>query len=272
MSLNALWRRPFVRAVAAGLLGISLVGPAVAPGHARAAGTTIVFWSHDNPSWVKSYKALIAGFEKVHPEIAVRYQIFTYDGLLAKLTTALGTSAAPDAFDPFGTWVTAYARAGKVDPVPASVATAAQMQAAYFPAAAGAGLYNGKYYSLPHDDAGGAAHGARRAAGARQRRHGVVGQPVGGLCRHRQRASARRRRERPAGARRCRACCRRRRARGRGGRGDAAQPGERGMARGRGALAGGAARPHGARGRGAGAGPRRGTAGRLTRPYPNGLP
>jgi len=51
----------------------------------------------------------------------------------------------------YGSNVTAFARAGKFDAVPSSVYTTQQMQSTYFAPSTGAGFYNGKYYSLPHE-------------------------------------------------------------------------------------------------------------------------
>jgi len=152
MSSTHRWWRGAAGIMVAAVLTAASLGPVhAAPHTAVAAKTTLIFWSHDNPDWIAAYNALIARFEKAHPDIVIKYQKFPYQGLLAKLGTTLGTSAAPDVADPFGTWVTGYARAGKLDPVPSSVATTKQIQSTYFPAAIGASFYNGKYYALPHE-------------------------------------------------------------------------------------------------------------------------
>jgi len=136
----------------AALLGVSTIGPAHRAAHAAAAAPVkLVFWYNQDPNWNKAYHTLVLAYEKLHPNVTISEQQYGFSALPTKLQTVVGTSSAPDVVGIFGTNVTAFARAGKFDPVPASIYTTQQMRSLYYPATTGAGLYQGKYYSIPHE-------------------------------------------------------------------------------------------------------------------------
>lgn len=132
------------------ILGLSAFAPA-SPRVRAAAPVKLVFWHHNDPSWIKAYKHLVSAYEKLHPNVTIVEQTYSFSDLPTKLETVAGTNSAPDVVGIFGTNVTAFARAGKFAAVPSSVYTPQQMQNTYYEAAAGAGYYNGRYYSIPHE-------------------------------------------------------------------------------------------------------------------------
>ena len=144
------WRSLAGPALAA-LIALSTLAPGHSSAHSAAAPVKLVFWHHNDPSWIKAYHTLVLAYEKLHPDVTIVEQTYGFADLPTKLQTVVGTSSAPDVVGIFGTSVTAFARAGKFDAVPASVYTTQQLQSAYFAAATGAGFYNGKYYSIPHE-------------------------------------------------------------------------------------------------------------------------
>lgn len=147
---NRAWSRIAGVSLAA-LLGLSAVGSAKTLATHAASPVKIVFWHHNDPNWIAAYKHLSQAYMKLHPEVTIVEQSYSFSDLPTKLLTVAGTSSAPDVVGIFGTNVTAFAHAGKFDPVPTSAYTTQQMHDTYFPAATGAGLYQGKYYSLPHE-------------------------------------------------------------------------------------------------------------------------
>ncbi len=146
-------KRPIaVSAALTALLALSTLAPAgFAARSASAPHVKLVFWYNNDPNWIKAYKYLATAYEKLHPNVTIVAQTYGFSELPTKLQTVVGTSSAPDVVGIFGTNVTAFARSGKFDPVPSSVYTTQQMQSIYYAATTGAGLYNGKYYSLPHE-------------------------------------------------------------------------------------------------------------------------
>lgn len=150
-SINHRWRKIAGVSLAA-LLGLAAFGPAkISAHHAAADPVKLVFWFNDDPGWIKTYNHLIAAYTKLHPNVTISAQHYSFSNLPIKLQTVIGTANAPDVVGIYGTSVTSFVRAGKFDSVPSSVYTTAQIQNTYFPASTNAGLYQGKYYSLPHE-------------------------------------------------------------------------------------------------------------------------
>ena len=91
-------------------------------------------------------------FEKQYPNVKVVYQYFPYDVFIKKPPiTAYASHTQPDVAQMFGTWVTAYAKAGQLDPVPSWVMTTAQIQNTFWPATLGALYWKGQYFGLEHE-------------------------------------------------------------------------------------------------------------------------
>jgi multiple sugar transport system substrate-binding protein len=151
----SIFRRKW-QTVASAALAAAIAVPALAPAHIQAQSASapkvkLVFWHHNDASWIKAYKSLTTAYEKLHPNVTISEQTYSFSDLPTKLQTVAGTSSAPDVVGIFGTNVTTFARSGKFDAVPSSIYTTRQMQDTYYAAATGAGLYNGKYYSIPHE-------------------------------------------------------------------------------------------------------------------------
>jgi len=132
------------------LLALSALAPTGLQARS-ATNVKLVFWYNNDPSWIAAYQHLTAAYTKMHPNVTFTTQTYGFTEMATKLETVIGTSAAPDVVGLFGTFVTPFARANQFDPVPSSLYTPKQIQATYFAAATSASLYNGQYYSLPHE-------------------------------------------------------------------------------------------------------------------------
>jgi multiple sugar transport system substrate-binding protein len=142
-----------IRRLALAIVVLALASaPALPAGHSYAAATTrITWWSFNDPAWVAANKAIVKAFEKANPSIQVDLQPYPYAILINKLITAYASHTQPDVAQMFGTWVTSYAKAGKLDPVPASVMSTAQINKTFWSPSLGAYQYQGQYYGLPHE-------------------------------------------------------------------------------------------------------------------------
>ena len=109
-----------------------MFGPAHVIASRAAAPVKLVFWHHNDPSWIKVYKHLASAYHSLHPNVTIVEQTYGFSDLPTKLQTVAGTSSAPDIVGIFGTNVTAFARSGKFDAVPASIFSTQQMQSTFF--------------------------------------------------------------------------------------------------------------------------------------------
>lgn len=143
-------------AIATGALALLFAVSALAPTGlaarlAAAPKVNLVFWYNNDPHWITAYKHLIGAYEKNHPNVTITTQTYAFSTLAPKLETVIGTNAAPDVVDLFGTFVTPFAKTGQFAPVPTSLYTTKQIQSTFFAAATNASFYKGSYYSLPHE-------------------------------------------------------------------------------------------------------------------------
>jgi multiple sugar transport system substrate-binding protein len=107
----------------------------------------LVWWVHENPSFVEANKKLIEDYKKVKPNVTIDLQVFPYDAFIQKIRVSMNTKTAPDIVQMFGTWVREYAKNGLLEPA----ADGAALEAEVYPAAIGGFQYDGKVYGVPHE-------------------------------------------------------------------------------------------------------------------------
>lgn len=116
---------------------------------ATSAGSTgktkLVFWSHQEDAIMNAYKALIAKYQSLHPDIEIAYQTFPYDVYNQKLKASFSAKNPPDIAEMFGTWVPEYSRNGALVEIP----EAEQLRQEYYEAPLGGYTLNDKLYGLP---------------------------------------------------------------------------------------------------------------------------
>ena len=105
--------RSLCRAVLAGLV-IVMAG---AIGGARAEQVTIKMWMHEHPPRLPIDRAIIAEFEKSHPDVKVEYVVIAASEYATKLLTAFASGAGPDLFNQSFTLVAQYYNARILAPV-----------------------------------------------------------------------------------------------------------------------------------------------------------
>ena len=71
---------------------------------------TLVWWSHDNPTFVNANKKLIADYETMNPDVKIHLHIFPYDAMVQQLKAAYAGKHPPDMAKTCGSWVHPYAR------------------------------------------------------------------------------------------------------------------------------------------------------------------
>ncbi|BBI31417.1 ABC transporter substrate-binding protein [Cohnella abietis] len=107
----------------------------------------LVWWVHENPSFVDANKKMIEEYKKVKPNVTIDLQVFPYDAFIQKIRVSMNTNTAPDIVQMFGTWVREYAKNGLLEPS----SNGAALEAEIYPAAIGGFQYEGKVYGAPHE-------------------------------------------------------------------------------------------------------------------------
>lgn len=170
MHRSKLSRRDFLRLSVAATLGTIMAAckPAAAPPPvveekpkeeakpeekpaAPAEKATITFWSHSNPMWIKGNNTLIERFKEVSPNVTVKYENYEYSVLIDKMTTAYAAGTEPDMAQPFGQWVTDYAKGGRLAEVPDDVLSLPQAEDLFYGAPLHGFVWEGKLYGMPQE-------------------------------------------------------------------------------------------------------------------------
>jgi multiple sugar transport system substrate-binding protein len=105
------------RAVARGLTGLAVAGPAAISSRARAQPITLKMWMHLHPPRLAVDKEIIAAFEKANPDVKVDYQVFPPSDYATKLLTAFAAGAGPDFFNWSSTFIAQWHHYGVVAPI-----------------------------------------------------------------------------------------------------------------------------------------------------------
>lgn len=107
----------------------------------------LVWWVHENPSFVEANKQMIEAYQAVRPNVKINMQVFPYDAFIQKIRVSMNTGQAPDIVQMFGTWVREYAKNGLLEPAP----NGDEWKDQVYPAAIGGFEYEGRIYGVPHE-------------------------------------------------------------------------------------------------------------------------
>lgn len=131
------------------ILGTAALVALLAGSMTRAEARTVIKIVHEEttPSEVALWKRIGADYEKLHPDVSIRFQYLENEAYKAKLPTMLQSSDRPDIIWSWGGGVMrAQIEAGYLRPLgPAALAVVPRM----IPADAAAYKVNGTYYGLP---------------------------------------------------------------------------------------------------------------------------
>lgn len=109
---------------------------------------TVTFWDTSNDSEKATYKKLAEGFEKLHPDVDVKYVNVPFGDANAKFKNAAGgNSGAPDVMRTEVAWVADFANLGYLAPLDGTAAL--DDTGDYLPQALGSTKFKGKTYAAP---------------------------------------------------------------------------------------------------------------------------
>lgn len=122
-----------------------MVGMAGVAGAAAPSVTLEVVWM----AWPKDMvDQLVAGFNKIHPEIKIDMQLVPFTQLFQTLEVRLPAGGTPDVYIVDGPLTPSYAARGFLLPLD-QYFTASELKA-WFPASVDTSRYQGKLYSIPY--------------------------------------------------------------------------------------------------------------------------
>ena len=114
----------------------------------REDRTTIRFWAMGREAEVVG--ALVADFEREHPQLRVEVQQIPWSAAHEKLLTAYAADALPDLCQLGNTWVPEFAELNALEPLQAYVdASAVVAQSDYFPGILETNIVDGTLYGIP---------------------------------------------------------------------------------------------------------------------------
>jgi N,N'-diacetylchitobiose transport system substrate-binding protein len=135
------------------------VAPAVtpAPTPAPATCTTLTVWAMPGSFSSSTSNQLITSFENAHPGCVVNYQVQQWNGIVAKLTTALASNNPPDVFEIGNTDAITFEAAGALADLTSSRAmlgggtsnVSADPGQLWLASLNDASVLNGKLYAVP---------------------------------------------------------------------------------------------------------------------------
>ena len=124
------------------LLGSAVSVLILAPSLAMAG--EVVWWT---PNWGQARaEKLAADFQKANPDITIKLEITTSNGLPQRVLTALQSGAAPDIIEVQHGWVQGYAQSDLVQPLDDTI----QDVADYNKASINYDTFDGKLYGIPY--------------------------------------------------------------------------------------------------------------------------
>jgi multiple sugar transport system substrate-binding protein len=123
---------------------LAAAASALALGAGLAAAGEVVWWA---PNFNEARaRELVDKFQAEHPDITIRLEITTSDGLPQRVLTALQSGAAPDIIDVQHGWVNGYAQNDLVLPLDDVL----QDREDYVPAALDYVTWDGKLWAIPY--------------------------------------------------------------------------------------------------------------------------
>lgn len=137
------------------MLGLALVLVLVVSGLASpltaSAKTTIVHWQHHHEARTPVLEEMAREFEKLHPDVSIRFEPIPYDSYFDKFVTSLSSGAGPDVFQVPMEMGPEMVRSSLLAPVPADVLTAPEIGRSFLSWTTEQFRYKGAYYGLPTD-------------------------------------------------------------------------------------------------------------------------
>lgn len=118
-------------------------------GGLTADGTIeLIYWRHHHASEKRAMDRLIAEFERDHPGIRVRLQLFPYDVYRTKVVATLTTGEGPHIINIHDSWSYGYIQSALILPLPPRLFPVDRLDRELFPLARGFARH-GAYYALP---------------------------------------------------------------------------------------------------------------------------
>jgi len=121
------------------------VEPTKAPEPVAAGPVTIELWQHDSGGKINGMKEVIAGFNKVYPNITVNQTVVPYDDYQTKIAASVPAGTGPDVAMSYFGWIPLWSKQGFIVPLPDSVAQ--EVDAQFVPFAQVTNV-EGKQYSV----------------------------------------------------------------------------------------------------------------------------
>ncbi len=137
--------------VAAAGMALALTGTACASAGGTASGTinlTYAMWTTPEQA---GYQKSIDAFEKLHPNIHVTIQSFSYNNYQPKLTTEFSSGGGPDIYWVNTPMIATWAKDGVMADLTSKIRDAHIDTSQYLPALVGMHDINGALYGLPKD-------------------------------------------------------------------------------------------------------------------------
>ncbi len=119
-----------------------------APDASAAAGTTIRLWLNGEDTKQELVDYAIAEFNKLHPDVKVKFERQQWTGIVEKLTTPLSSSDSPDVVELGNTQAQAFEAAGALADLTDKKAELGGDD--LLQSLVEAGTYDGKFYGVPY--------------------------------------------------------------------------------------------------------------------------
>lgn len=108
----------------------------------------LTFWSHTEPIWNDSYKAIATDYMAENPNVKINLQFFPYVDFESKIQTSLiSKNGGADIYEMWGGWGQDFSSNDALAALPDSMAT--EIMANDYPATYGSLVYGGKLYGMP---------------------------------------------------------------------------------------------------------------------------
>ncbi len=115
---------------------------------ASAQAVEIEYWQYFFEGRVTAMEQLIENFEAANPDITVKMNTFPYADYRTKVAAAIPAGEGPDVVQLFYGWLNDYVAAELIQPLPADVFPAAEIEAEFFPMVEAMKI-DGDYWALP---------------------------------------------------------------------------------------------------------------------------
>ena len=115
---------------------------------ASAQTVEIEYWQYTFAQRVQAIDELIKRFEAENPNIKVKHTHVPYDDFRLKIAAAIPAGQGPDVVQLFYGWLQDYLKAKLLQPLPAELFSAAEIERDFFPLVKQMKV-DGQYYAVP---------------------------------------------------------------------------------------------------------------------------